>query len=48
LFAVVGEAPVMTARLVRRTAAEAIVATDLFETVIAPLRNAATPSRFRF
>jgi protein-L-isoaspartate(D-aspartate) O-methyltransferase len=48
LFAVVGEAPVMTARLTRRTAAGPVVTTDLFETVVDPLRNAAAPARFRF
>jgi protein-L-isoaspartate(D-aspartate) O-methyltransferase len=47
LFAVVGDAPVMTARLVR--AAEGGTTTsDLFETVIDPLRNAPQPERFRF
>ena len=48
LFAVVGDAPVMTARLVRWTAPDAMVTEDLFETVIAPLRNAAQPQRFVF
>ena len=48
LFAVVGEPPVMTARLLRRAAAGSVIAADLFETVIDPLRNAATPARFRF
>jgi protein-L-isoaspartate(D-aspartate) O-methyltransferase len=52
LFAVVGEPPAMTARLiVRSTAASAPAAwhsTDLFETVIAPLANAERPPRFRF
>jgi protein-L-isoaspartate(D-aspartate) O-methyltransferase len=48
LFAVVGDAPAMTARLVRRTAPDAVMTQDLFETVIAPLKNAAAPSRFRF
>jgi protein-L-isoaspartate(D-aspartate) O-methyltransferase len=48
LFAVVGDAPVMTARLLRWTAPEAIVSEDLFETVIAPLRNAPQPERFAF
>ena len=48
LFAIVGEAPAMTARLVAWTAPGARVTTDLFETVVAPLRNAATPSRFKF
>lgn len=48
LFAVVGDAPVMTARLMRWTAPGAIAIEDLFETVIAPLRNAAQPARFVF
>lgn len=48
LFAIVGEAPAMTARLVAWTAPGARVTTDLFETVVAPLKNAATPSRFTF
>jgi protein-L-isoaspartate(D-aspartate) O-methyltransferase len=48
LFAVVGEPPVMTARLVVVTAHGAGRSTDLFETVIAPLANAERPPRFRF
>ena len=48
VFAVVGEAPAMTARMVRWVAPDSVTTQDLFETVIAPLRNAATPSRFRF
>ena len=48
LFAVVGEAPVMEARLVRQMAPGSRVSVDLFETVIAPLINAATPARFQF
>jgi protein-L-isoaspartate(D-aspartate) O-methyltransferase len=48
LFAVVGDAPVMTARLVRWTAPQAIASENLFETVIKPLRNAAQPRRFVF
>ena len=48
LFAVVGEEPAMRARLVHSEAPGALVATDLFETVIAPLANAATPARFEF
>jgi protein-L-isoaspartate(D-aspartate) O-methyltransferase len=48
LFAIVGEVPVMTARLVTWMAPGARVTTDLFETVVAPLVNAAAPSRFRF
>jgi protein-L-isoaspartate(D-aspartate) O-methyltransferase len=48
LFAVVGEAPAMSARVVTATAPGAWHGTDLFETVIAPLRNAERPPRFRF
>jgi protein-L-isoaspartate(D-aspartate) O-methyltransferase len=48
VFAVVGDAPAMKARLVRRTAPEALTTQDLFETVIDPLKNAAAPPRFRF
>jgi protein-L-isoaspartate(D-aspartate) O-methyltransferase len=48
LFAVVGEAPVMVARLITCTAPGAFGAVDLFDTVIAPLVNADRPSRFRF
>ncbi|MEO8345171.1 MAG: protein-L-isoaspartate O-methyltransferase [Betaproteobacteria bacterium] len=48
IFAIVGEAPVMTARLVSWTAPGSRVTTDLFETVVAPLVNAATPARFQF
>lgn len=48
LFAVVGDAPAMTARIVQWAAPGAVTTQDLFETVIAPLKNAATPSRFRF
>ena len=48
LFAVVGDAPAMTARMVRWAAPGAATTQDLFETVVAPLKNAATPSRFRF
>ena len=48
LFAVVGDPPAMTARLTRWTAPGAIVHEDLFETVIAPLKNAPQPARFVF
>jgi protein-L-isoaspartate(D-aspartate) O-methyltransferase len=48
LFAVVGEAPVMVARLVRVDAPGARVTIDLFETVVAPLVNALAPARFEF
>lgn len=48
LFAIVGDAPVMSARLMRWTAPGAVASVDLFETVIAPLKNAAQPERFVF
>lgn len=48
LFAVVGEPPVMSARLCTWTAPGACSSVDLFETVIAPLVNCEQPSRFRF
>ncbi|HVF64572.1 MAG TPA: protein-L-isoaspartate O-methyltransferase [Casimicrobiaceae bacterium] len=48
LFAIVGEPPVMKARLARWTAPGAPIATDLFETVVAPLINAPQPARFVF
>lgn len=48
VFAVVGDAPVMTGRLVHWVAPGSVTTHDLFETVIDPLRNAATPARFLF
>jgi len=48
LFAIVGDAPVMTACLVRSVGPESVTRTDLFETVIDPLKNAAQTARFRF
>jgi len=48
LFAVVGEAPAMQARLVTSTAPGASSSVDLFETVLRPLANAEHPRRFRF
>jgi protein-L-isoaspartate(D-aspartate) O-methyltransferase len=48
LFAVVGEPPAMTARLVVATAPGTWRSSDLFETVIAPLANAERPPRFQF
>ena len=48
VFAVVGEPPVMMARLVRWVAPGALAKRILFETMIDPLTNAATPARFEF
>lgn len=48
LFVVVGAAEPMTALLVTRTGEHDYTRTEQFETVIAPLANAARPSRFVF
>ena len=48
LFLVVGEAPAMEARLIRRTSEEAWTTESLFETVVDPLINAPKPPEFRF
>jgi protein-L-isoaspartate(D-aspartate) O-methyltransferase len=48
VFAVVGEPPVMLARLTRLVAPGAVAKRVLFETVVDPLTNAATPARFEF
>ena len=48
LFAVVGEAPVMTAKLLTCTAPGAWRGAELFETLLAPLANCERPSRFSF
>jgi protein-L-isoaspartate(D-aspartate) O-methyltransferase len=48
LLAVVGEPPVMEAKLVTCVAAGAYNAVGLFETCIAPLKNAPRPGRFVF
>lgn len=48
LFAVVGEPPVMVARLVTCTAPGAYGSAALFDTVLTPLVNAERPARFRF
>lgn len=48
LFAIVGDAPAMQAQLVTRTAADTFDTHVLFETDVAPLRNALQPQRFVF
>ena len=48
LFVVVGEPPVMDARLVRRTAEDSFATRSLFETVIDPLVNAPRSPEFTF
>lgn len=48
LFAIVGDAPVMTARLVSRAEPGSYASIDLFETCFPPLKNALQPKRFAF
>jgi protein-L-isoaspartate(D-aspartate) O-methyltransferase len=48
LFVIVGEAPIMEARLVRRLSEETWTSESLFETVVDPLRNARRPDEFSF
>ena len=48
LFAVIGDAPVMKATLVRAPVAGSFQHVELFETLLKPLVNAPQPSRFRF
>jgi protein-L-isoaspartate(D-aspartate) O-methyltransferase len=48
LFAIVGEAPVMDAMLVRRVDGNEWIRESLFETVVAPLINATSAQRFVF
>jgi len=48
LFAIVGDAPVMAARLVTCSSAGSYAAIDLFETCFPPLLNALQPKRFTF
>lgn len=48
LFVVVGQAPVMEARIVRRLGASEYTSTALFETTLEALENAPQPPVFRF
>ena len=48
LFAIVGDAPVMEARLITCVAQGSHRSVDLFETSFPPLRNALQPKRFSF
>jgi protein-L-isoaspartate(D-aspartate) O-methyltransferase len=47
-FAVIGEAPIMSANIFTSTAPGAARAIELFETLLAPLANCKRPSRFTF
>ena len=48
LLAIVGEAPVMSAEVVTRVSDVAFQTVKIFETCVKPLRNAQTPTRFKF
>lgn len=48
LFVIVGDAPVMKATVITKTAEAAFTTIELFETAIAPLINAPQPPRFDF
>ncbi|QJR13272.1 protein-L-isoaspartate O-methyltransferase family protein [Usitatibacter palustris] len=48
IFAIVGDAPVMKAVLVRQAARGETRTVELFETLMKPLENAPQPARFRF
>ena len=48
LFAIVGDAPVMEARLITRVAADIYHTVNIMEACVAPLQNALQPERFVF
>ena len=48
LIAIVGQSPVMEAKLIRRVSQASWSETSLFETSLPPLRNALEPSKFVF
>jgi len=48
LFAIVGDAPTMQAKLITCVAPGIFESATLFETVVAPLQNALQPERFEF
>jgi len=48
LFAIVGDPPVMEARLITRVASDTYETVNIMETCVAPLRNALQPKRFVF
>ncbi|MDD2720623.1 MAG: protein-L-isoaspartate O-methyltransferase [Gallionella sp.] len=48
LFAVVGDAPMMVAKLITRVSTDTFETVNIMETSIAPLQNAAQPKRFVF
>lgn len=48
LFAIVGDAPVMEAKLITRVAPDVFETVNIMETCVAPLQNAEQPKRFVF
>jgi protein-L-isoaspartate(D-aspartate) O-methyltransferase len=48
LFAIVGDAPVMEAKLITRVASDTYHSVNIMETCVAPLQNALQPERFVF
>ncbi|MDO8465323.1 MAG: protein-L-isoaspartate O-methyltransferase [Gallionella sp.] len=48
LFAIVGDAPLMEAKLITRVAPDTFETVNIMETCVAPLRNAEQPKRFVF
>jgi protein-L-isoaspartate(D-aspartate) O-methyltransferase len=48
LFAIVGDAPVMEAKLITRVARDTFETVNIMEACVAPLRNASQPKRFVF
>lgn len=48
IFAIIGQAPVMTAQVVTRVADNAYSTAKIFETNVKPLREALAPSHFKF
>ena len=48
MFVIVGEAPVMEAKLIKRVAVDTYETVNIMETSVAPLQNAQQPERFVF
>ena len=48
LFAIVGDAPTMEAKLITRVALDTFETINIMETIVAPLQNAEQPKRFVF
>lgn len=48
LFAIVGDGPAMTAKLITRVSSDTFETVNIMETSVAPLQNASQPQRFVF